>query len=146
MSVERNILLVYKGQTGSKKHTYIVVSSKNGFVPVGSSLNFSGKALSVPVGKGIRCASNDGNSFGSFTWVDENDQKLIEEMYGEKIPGWTTDERLRIEEQKIERANKKPAVYGFDERVKEIVNMTKKLTTREKMLAINYISNQILKG
>lgn len=142
----RNTLIVYVGQIKSKSFRYMVISSTCDGVNAGEFLTFDSRLITVSVGRGINCHSDDGKRWGSFTIADNDQNDFIQKHHADAIATWTADDRIRAERRKIETASKKPIAFGFDATVANMVKMTKHMTIREKMTAINYISNQILKG
>ncbi len=142
--IKRNTLIVYIGTHDNKNFKYQVITTSSDDMETGQSLSFGRRVLTVPVGNGISCHTDDGQSFGSFSWATPDQNNFIQKHFGDQVAEWSADDRMNAERIKIEKAGKSKGDRHFDSVVAEIKKATKHMNTRERLSAINYISNQIL--
>lgn len=140
-----NTQLVFVGQTSKKNFKYMVIISANDSLKAGDIVNFSRKIVSgISVGSAILCNTDDGQTFNRFKWATLDQRRFVAKYHTDEIQKWSAAERVFLEQQKIERANKTKSADHIDHLISDIAKSTRKMTTRDKLSLINYISNQIL--
>lgn len=142
---EWNTLIAFVGQTGKKSFKYQIQQSSSSECKTGDTLSFDKKVIAgISVGSVILCNTTDGQSFGSFKWAMSDQREFFVKYHQTEITRWSADERVFLENQKIERANKLKSDCHIDQLIADVCSSTKYMTTREKLQLINHISNQIL--